>query len=295
MTGQAIEFASEGAMLKGVLIGADSAAPRPGIVMSHGFTAVADQLLPQAQAFADAGLAVLIYDNYGFGRSGGEPRQEVDPAKQVRGIRDAVSFARRSAGIDPLRIGLWGSSLSGGNVLQAAALDPRIACVVAQVPFIAGWDLVAGRPDGPELLAGMIAEREARGAGAAPTLVPVTSPDGGACILMGRVAHQYFAPAAPLWRNEVTLSSMENLRAHEPGWWIERIAPRPLLMIVADADRVTPTADALAAFERAGEPKRLVMVSGGHFVPYGDAFETCVGEAIAWFRAHLAAGDEVRA
>jgi len=85
----------------------------------------------------------------------------------------------------------------------------------------------------------------------------------------------------------VTLSSMENLRAYEPGWWIERIAPRPLLMIVADADRVTPSEDALDAFARAGEPKRLVMLKGGHFVAYDEEFETSVTEAIGWFTEHL--------
>jgi len=282
-----IAFASEGATLDGLLLTGDAGGARPAIVMSHGFTAVADQLLPQARAFAAAGFAVLLFDNYGFGRSGGEPRQEVDPVRQVRGIHDAVSFARSRPEVDPARIGLWGSSLSGGNALLATALDPRVGCVVAQVPFIAGWDLVAGREDGAELLAGMFVEREARQRGAAPTLVPVTSGDSAPCILRGPTAHAYFTKAEPLWRNAVTLGSMELLRAYEPGWWIERVAPRPLLMIVADDDRVTPTDHALAAFERAGEPKRKLLVEGGHFAPYMKHFDACVGAAIDWFREHL--------
>jgi len=35
------------------------------------------------------------------------------------------------------------------------------------------------------------------------------------------------------------------------------------------------------------EPKRLVMIDGGHFDPYQVAFETSSSAAIGWFNAHL--------
>jgi len=52
---------------------------------------------------------------------------------------------------------------------------------------------------------------------------------------------------------------------YEPGAWISRISPTPLLMIVALADHITLTDLELRAYEQALEPKKLVTVEGGHF------------------------------
>ena len=125
-------------------------ARHPAIVMAHGFSAVKEQYLDKyGEAFAQAGFAVLIYDNRNFGASEGLPRQEVDPLLQIRDYRDAISFAMSLPAIDPQRIGVWGSSYSGGHVLQVGAFDRRVKCVVAQVPDISGsMDLrLAVRPD----------------------------------------------------------------------------------------------------------------------------------------------------
>jgi fermentation-respiration switch protein FrsA (DUF1100 family) len=74
---------------------------------------------------------------------------------------------------------------------------------------------------------------------------------------------------------------------YEPGIWAPRVSPTPLLMVVATRDTITPTALALAAYERALEPKRLRLIEGGHFDPYLNPFPTSSGAAIAWFREHL--------
>src|SRR5262245_35477679 len=132
-----ITFSSEGVALRGRLFRA-AQANRPVVVMAHGFSAVADQLYRHAAAFADAGFNAFVYDHSGFGGSDGHPRQHVHPPRQLRGYRDAVSFVRTLPGMDTSRIALWGSSFSGGHVLCAGALDPRVACVVSQAPFISG-------------------------------------------------------------------------------------------------------------------------------------------------------------
>src|SRR5258708_2041809 len=103
-------FASEGAILRGKLYAPADKASAPVVVLAHGFSAVAAQLEPQARAFAAAGFAAFVYDNPGFGLSGGYPRQEVDPVRQVRGYPDAVSYVRTLADVDPQRIAIWGSS-----------------------------------------------------------------------------------------------------------------------------------------------------------------------------------------
>jgi fermentation-respiration switch protein FrsA (DUF1100 family) len=74
---------------------------------------------------------------------------------------------------------------------------------------------------------------------------------------------------------------------YAPGEFIERVSPTPLLMLVADHDRTAVTDLALKAFERALEPKRLVMIKGGHFDPYLGSFETASSAAVGWFKSHL--------
>ena len=58
-------------------------------------------------------------------------------------------------------------------------------------------------------------------------------------------------------------------------------------MVVALNDTITVTDLALAAYERALEPKRLELVPGGHFEPYLSNFPEASGAARAWFREHL--------
>jgi fermentation-respiration switch protein FrsA (DUF1100 family) len=72
-----------------------------------------------------------------------------------------------------------------------------------------------------------------------------------------------------------------------PGDYTPFIAPTPLLMIVAENDVVTPTASAVEAFNRAAQPKRLVMAPGGHFDPYVSGFAHSSGAARDWFVQHL--------
>jgi fermentation-respiration switch protein FrsA (DUF1100 family) len=76
-------------------------------------------------------------------------------------------------------------------------------------------------------------------------------------------------------------------RMYEPSVWVSRIAPTPLLMVVATHDTITLTDLALEAYERAHEPKKLVTIPGGHFDPYLSDFGTSSSAALAWFQEHL--------
>lgn len=292
MAGQVEDFGfeSEGTRIAARLYRPNGAGAAPVIVMAHGFSAVMEQLAPQAEALRAAGFAVLAFDHPCFGLSEGTPRGEVDPTRQLRAWRDAVSFVRTLAGLDRDRIGLWGSSFSGGHVIQAGALDPRVRCVVSQVPFVAGWDLIGSRPDADDFVALLIAERERRFAGEAPTMLAVTSVDAEApSAFPGQAARRFFDEEKfPTWSNAVTLSSFEHVRGYEPGLWAHRLAPRGLLVIVAEDDRVTPVAPVLEAFARAGEPKRLVRVPGDHFEVYeGPGFDQAMDAAIGWYREQM--------
>ena len=103
-----------------------AAGPVPCVVMAHGFTATRGDRLPAyAERFAAGGLAVLLFDYRHFGDSSGTPRQLLDIGRQQADYRAAVAFARTLEGIDAQRIGLFGTSFSGGHVVAVAAQDPR--------------------------------------------------------------------------------------------------------------------------------------------------------------------------
>jgi fermentation-respiration switch protein FrsA (DUF1100 family) len=93
---------------------------------------------------------------------------------------------------------------------------------------------------------------------------------------------------------KVTLRSTLKAQMYDPGVWSDRVSPTPLLMVVGTEDTVTPADLALAAFERAGDPKKLVTYPGGHFDAYLEHFETTSGAAEAWFTDHLTPKDARR-
>jgi fermentation-respiration switch protein FrsA (DUF1100 family) len=122
-------------------------------------------------------------------------------------------------------------------------------------------------------------------------MIPVVEADPTRpCALPTEESWRFFADTvatAPLWRNEITLRSAEMAREYEPGIHVSRISPTPLLMIVATHDTLVPTDLALDAYERALQPKRLVLVRGGHFEPYLGGFAQAGAAARDWLVEHL--------
>jgi len=287
--------AEDGVTLRGWQYLPDSgSAPFPTIVLAHGYSAVKEMGLDKfGEAFAAAGFAALIFDNRNFGASDGEPRQEVDPWRQIRDYRDAITFCSTLPEVDSNRIGIWGSSYSGAHVIVVGAADRRVKCVVSQAPLVAGGENVRRlvRADMIEPLRGaFVADRLARYKGESPAMVPVVSAEGP-CALPTPDALTWFIETgnsvAPTWRNEVTLRSVEMLMEYEPGAHLRHISPTPLLMVVGKRDHLTMAELALQAYEHALEPKRLVLLDAGHFDVYGSAFEASSGAAVEWFKSHL--------
>jgi fermentation-respiration switch protein FrsA (DUF1100 family) len=264
--------------------------------MAHGLSAVKEMYLDSfAEAFAAGGLGALVFDNRNFGASDGEPRQEIDPWAQVRDYRHAITWAQSRPEVDADGIGVWGSSYSGGHVLVLGAIDKRIKCVACQVPLVTGIGNIQRlvRQDflGPNRAA-MEQDRAARYRGEPPAMVPVVDPDPLAVSALPTPdSWEWFSETgkrrATTWKNEVTLRSVEMLMEYEPGVYVERISPTPLLMVVAASDHLTPTDLALEAYQRAREPKRLVLLPGGHFDAYVKDFDAASGAARDWFLQHL--------
>jgi fermentation-respiration switch protein FrsA (DUF1100 family) len=292
-----IEFDAEGTTLRGWFYpAAGASSTAPVIVMAHGLSAVKEMYLDHyAEAFSQAGLGALVFDNRNFGASDGEPRQEIDPVAQVRDYRHAITYAISLPEVDRNRVGVWGSSYSGGHALVLGAIDQRVKAVVAQVPLVSGYenirslvrsDLIGGFQDMFD------ADREARSRGEAPAMVPAVNEDPlGPCAMPTPDSYQWFTEThelrAPSWRNEITLRSVEMLREYEPDSYVHRIAPTPLLVLVAEKDVLTPTELTLATYQKAREPKKLVILPGGHFDAYVKGFDASMVPARDWFLEHL--------
>ena len=135
-----VEFDADGTTLRGWFYApAEAESPAPVVVVTHGYGGVKEQYLDRyAEVFAAAGLAVLVYDHRNFGASDGSPRQEVDPMWQVRDYRSAITYAQTRPEVDPKKVGIWGSSFSGGHVLVVGAIDRRVGAVVSQAGTISG-------------------------------------------------------------------------------------------------------------------------------------------------------------
>jgi uncharacterized protein len=294
---QDVEFDAEGVTLRGWLYVPDGArGPSPTVVMAHGFSAVKEMYLDRfAEVFAGAGLTALVFDNRNFGASDGEPRQEIDPWAQVRDYRNAITYASTLPDVDADAIGIWGSSYSGGHVVVVGAIDRRVRCVVSQVPLISG-SANFGRLVRADFIAGFReqfeADRAGRYRGEAPAMVPVVAEDPLApAALPTPDSWSWFSETgenrAPAWRNEVTLRSVEMFTEYEPGTYLPWISPTPLLMAVAEGDHLTPADLAIAGYERAHEPKRLVILPGGHFDAYVEGFDQASAAARDWLVEHL--------
>ena len=138
----------------------------PTIVLAHGWGGVQASLRPEAVAFAEAGYLALTFDYRGWGASDSKlilaarrmpsgvknwrftgevqaVREVVDPSEMVTDWLNAIAFVAGEPQCDKDRIGLWGSSLSGGLVLSAAERDPRVKAIHSQVPGMQGWWSVA--------------------------------------------------------------------------------------------------------------------------------------------------------
>lgn len=300
MERQNIAFHSEGFLCRGWLYVPEHASEKnqvPAVVMAHGFSLVKEAYLDRyAEVFCQEGLAVLVFDYRNFGESDGDNRQHLDPFEQIKDYRNAISWVCAQPQIDRTKIGIWGTSYSGGHVLHIAAVDKRVKAVVSQVPTINGWR-GAERKNGPAkmkgLIAQLIADREARYHQGVQQYIHVVSNDGTQAAQPHPECYQWFTETkkavAPNWENKITLQSMERYLEYNPAGLIEFISPTPLLMIVAMDDKITPPDMAIEAFEtRAKQPKQMVKLRGGHFDVYnGETFSEASKAAVLWFCEHL--------
>jgi uncharacterized protein len=291
-----VRFGSSGVDCAGYLYRpAKASGTLPCVVLGHGTAGTMDRLFVYAEPFAAAGMAVLVFDYRGWGASDGQPRQVINIGGQLDDWRAAIGFARSLDGVDPERIALWGSSLSGGHVVALAAEDPRIAAVVAQVP----WFGDARTPSQVlrqllqvstlKLVAAGIRDAVRGARDRPPYLVPIVGEPGQTALFTGpevREALEAKGLEGSLWRNEFAPRFVFALPRYQPGKAAERLG-MPLLVCVADGDRETP-ADFAARFVERAPRGELRRYPASHFEMYhGETFKQVLADQVDFLRSHL--------
>lgn len=286
------EFASDQGACAAWLYVPDGDGPFPAVVLAHGWTGVREQRLDAyAERFADAGLAALVFDYRHFGASSGEPRQLLDIKRQLTDWAAAVTFARSRAEIDSARVALWGTSFSGGHVIETASRDPRIAAVIAQAPFADGLRNLPslGVRLALRLTAAGLRDQIGAALGRPPHMLPSVGPPGSLAVMTTPDAEPGFRaidPPGSSWRNEAAARIALRVGMYRPGRHSDRIAA-PILFAIAEDDAVTPPAFARAAAARARHAE-VRTYPGGHFDVYlGDGFERAVGDQVEFLSRHL--------
>lgn len=297
-----VVFNAEGVNLRGWLYTPVCQIPPRGfpiVVMAGGYATTKEFYSDNfAAKFASQGYAVLLYDHRGFGQSDGVPRYNVDPTVQVADYRNAITYATTLSLIDPERVGIWGSSYSGGECIVVAATDKRVKAVVAQVPTIFSTLTAKRRVNDKEaedaLLKRINQDRLKVMGGAELALIPLFGEPGSGAA--------YSTPDAIAWYSEafkqvpypikkvVTLKSVDLSRGYNPGAYLPFVAPTPLLMVIGERDYIVGTDIQLEAYNNlALEPKGLHIVKGaGHFDVYTPPyFEEVSDVELQWFLTHL--------
>jgi uncharacterized protein len=260
--------------------------PVPAVVAGSGLGGVKEMLLPAfAAALAESGTACLLIDYVGFGASGGEPRQHVDPPAQIAAYRTALGALAEDRRIDPERLGVWGPSLAGAHSLHLAATDRRVRAAVAIVPFMGLGDDAGS----PELVAAVLSDLTARSRGEVGRMVPLTGRPGELAAMTDDGAWAWtrrMTAEAPRFRNELTLASLVELASYRPLDGIERI-DTPVRAIVATGDTITPADTVRERLAPLG-PVDIVELPDTHFELFENHLAATVDATVSWFSTHLA-------
>ncbi|HEY3837477.1 MAG TPA: acetylxylan esterase [Bryobacteraceae bacterium] len=287
-----VDIYSEGTRMSGQLYyaKANSGKKLPTILLAHGWGGVAASLRREAVAFAQAGYLALAFDYRGWGLSDSrvilvnksaptekhngrfmaevlEVREVVDPLDMIVDWQNALAFVVGEPMCDANRLGLWGSSLSGGLVVSVAVREPRVKALHSQVPGLGGEWTVANQQQREMTLSE--STKRARG--------ELGYPPPGA----NTVAHLI---GAPIRFKFASWSPVEE---------IERIPKCATQFVIAGKEELVDNkTNGIAAYEHARGPKNLVTIPDiDHYGIYYilPARERSRDLAIAWFDKYVKA------
>lgn len=266
--------------------------PAPCIVMNNGAGGTKDVVLEQyALRFVKEGIACLTFDYRHFGDSDGQPRQLLNRAVQIEDCENAIGFARSCPEVDPDRIGVWGTSASGGYGVEVAAGSHGIAAVSCQCPSFgtkveqeamikrAGWGLmlrlfVHGQRD------------KGRGRfGMKPHYIALVGNPGDVALLVSEDSAEGYAGIAGRDFPNQTCARVVLMPEGKPPIAYAGQVRCPVLIQACEKDTMVPLASPRAAAEALGDRAELVTYPIGHFdIYHGEWFEQALRRQIAFYR-----------
>ncbi len=267
-----VTFRSQETTIAGTLVLPDGAKGKlPLLVMGGGWCYVKEIVMPHyAKALVAAGCAVLMFDYRYMGASGGEPRQLIDPWRQIEDYKNAITYAATLPEIDANRIGVWGISYAGGHVLIVGATDPRVKCIISNIPVVDGYEnmrRVHGTARFNDLQDAILADRiertetgSAGGRMAFSTKTPHSELSTWPFPTIHTVFHDIKAREAPRHEHWSTVSSTEMLLDYSVFPFLKRIVNTPTLMVVAEGDEITLWDLEIEAFNRIASPRKEIAV-----------------------------------
>ena len=258
----------------------------PCVVMANGISLTRhDGLALYAEALAQAGAAVLIYDHRHLGDSGGQPRQRIRLSGLKTDCRSAVAYARRLDGVDAQKIVLWGYSLSAGIAVAVAATDTSLAGMILMCPFLDGLSRVmASIRNDPANMAWLL-PRVIKDSLGSHTLVPVTAQPGkrGALTLAGEADGFESATAESSWVNLMSPGLFATAPFFRPVTKAKKLAC-PILVQLAERDISVP-ARAVEKLAQVAPRALLKRYDVDHFQPlYHSSREWIAADQAEWLR-----------
>jgi len=202
--------------------------PYPVVILCHGIPAgivdPADGGYPELAArFAAEGFAVLTFSFRGTGISAGN----FDIEGWTRDLEAAIDYVCNLAERDESKLFLVGFSAGATVSIYVAAQDKRVTGVAAcacPATFNSIYEV-----DDPRKPIEYFRKT-------------------------GIIRDSHFPPSPEAWIN--------GFRRVDALHSVAEISPRPLILIHASEDPVVPVLNAQRLFEKAGEPKKLVIING---------------------------------
>ena len=252
-----VQLTSDGLQLSGLLDLPHGAGEgrRPAVIVLHGFggNKEAETHRLEAEMYAALGYVTLRIDFRGCGKSEGS-RGRTLCEDAVADVRNALTWLADQPEVDPGRIAVSGQSYGGAVAIRAAGVDDRIAAVVS----IGGWG---------NGLSKLRRQHAQEGAWARFTAMLDAGRDAASRGEQMMVPRWDIVPIPEHLRSnlppsvimEFPVEVAQSMMDFRPEDVVAQIAPRPLLLIHAAQDSVTPSEQSLELMRRAGQGAELVM------------------------------------